>query len=112
MSDHVLIRDLAFADGSSAQLRLGMAVRVRSGTIDWIGPTENADPHGVEEVIDGGGGFGGAWLRDRRRHRAGDGGQKRDAGVDALSTGQHGDIHADHAYRTLRQRGWAQTHGG
>jgi imidazolonepropionase-like amidohydrolase len=54
VAQRLLIRDLALADGSSAQLQLGIAVVVQDGRIQWLGPTEEAEPAGAE-VIDGGG---------------------------------------------------------
>jgi imidazolonepropionase-like amidohydrolase len=55
MPGRLVIRDLALADGTSSQLRLGVEVVVADGHIEWIGPTEEADASGAE-VLDGGGG--------------------------------------------------------
>jgi imidazolonepropionase-like amidohydrolase len=54
----LVIRDLALADGTSAQLQLGIAVVIEDGHIQWLGPTEQADAAGAE-VMDGGGGSAG-----------------------------------------------------
>ena len=69
----MLIRDLALADGTSAQLQLGMAVLVEDGRIEWLGPTEEADPAGAE-VIDGGGATLMPGMVDAHSHLSGPGG--------------------------------------
>jgi len=53
---HVLYRDAAFADGRSAQLRLGVSVLVSGGRISWIRPAddEGERPAGTE-IVDAGG---------------------------------------------------------
>jgi imidazolonepropionase-like amidohydrolase len=70
----VLIRDLAMADGSSAQLQLGIAVRVEGDKIAWIGPTEEADLRAADEVIDGGGATLVPGMVDAHSHLTGPGG--------------------------------------
>jgi imidazolonepropionase-like amidohydrolase len=74
MGDQVLIRDLALADGTSAQLQVGIAVRISAGRVDWIGPTEEADPHGMDEVVDGGGATLIPGMVDAHSHLTGPGG--------------------------------------
>ena len=53
MARRLLIRDLALADGSSPQLQLDVAVSIEDARIQWLGPTEEADPANAD-VIDGG----------------------------------------------------------
>jgi imidazolonepropionase-like amidohydrolase len=56
MTNAMVYRDAAMADGRSAQLRLGVSVLVENDTISWIRPTEDEDelPSGCE-VVDAGG---------------------------------------------------------
>ncbi len=51
----MLLREFAFADGMSAQLQHGMALRIENGHIAWLGPDGDADPKGSQEVIDASG---------------------------------------------------------
>jgi imidazolonepropionase-like amidohydrolase len=54
----VLYRDAAYADGRSDQLRLGVSVLVRDGTIAWIRPTDDEGDPGPADglaVVDAGG---------------------------------------------------------
>src|SRR2546428_13905905 len=60
VAGRLVIRDLALADGTPAQLQLGIAVVIEDGPIQWLGPTEEADSAGTE-VMD----RGGATLRPR-----------------------------------------------
>jgi imidazolonepropionase-like amidohydrolase len=68
-----VIRDLAFADGTSPNLQLGVAVVVEDGQIRWLGPTEEADPTGAD-IIDGGGATLVPGLVDAHSHLTGPGG--------------------------------------
>jgi imidazolonepropionase-like amidohydrolase len=54
VAGQLLIRELALADGTSAQLQLDRAVLIDDGYVQWLGPTEEADATGAE-VMDGGG---------------------------------------------------------
>jgi imidazolonepropionase-like amidohydrolase len=69
----MLIRDLAFADGRSASLQLGMAIRVDDGHITWLGPSEEARAAGAD-IIDGGGATLVPGLVDCHSHLTGPGG--------------------------------------
>src|SRR5690349_19414589 len=73
MTRVLLIRDLAFADGTSPSLKVGLAVAVRDGHIAWIGPDEEADARGAE-VIDGGGATLIPAMVDGHSHLVGQGG--------------------------------------
>jgi imidazolonepropionase-like amidohydrolase len=68
-----MIRDLAFADGTSPELQLGIGVLVEAGRIAWIGPTEEADPTGAD-VLDGGGATLVPAMVDAHSHLTGPGG--------------------------------------
>lgn len=68
-----MIRDLAFADGTSPELQLGIGVLVEAGRIAWIGPSEEADPTGAD-VLDGGGATLVPAMVDAHSHLTGPGG--------------------------------------
>jgi imidazolonepropionase-like amidohydrolase len=58
MTDRVLYRDAAIADGRSDQLRIGVSVLVKGSTIAWIRPTDDeGDPGPADglEVVDASG---------------------------------------------------------
>jgi imidazolonepropionase-like amidohydrolase len=69
----LLIRDLAFADGTSATLQLGIGLLVEGSQIRWIGPTEEADPTDAD-ILDGGGATLVPALVDAHSHLTGPGG--------------------------------------
>jgi imidazolonepropionase-like amidohydrolase len=73
VAERLLIRDLALADGTSEQLQLGVAVVIEDGHVQWLGPTEDADPAGAE-VIDGGGATLMPGMVDAHSHLSGPGG--------------------------------------
>jgi imidazolonepropionase-like amidohydrolase len=73
MPARLLIRDLAFADGTSPQLQLGIGLLVEAGQITWIGPTEEADPTDAD-ILDGGGATLVPALVDAHSHLTGPGG--------------------------------------
>jgi hypothetical protein len=69
----LLIRDLAFADATSPNLQLGIALLVEGSQVRWIGPTEEADPTGAD-ILDGGGATLVPALVDAHSHLTGPGG--------------------------------------
>jgi len=69
----LLIVDLAFADGRSERLQLGMAVLIEGERISWMGPAEEADPAGAE-ILDGSGATLVPALVDGHSHLTGPGG--------------------------------------
>jgi imidazolonepropionase-like amidohydrolase len=69
----LLIRDLAFADGTSADLQLGIGLLVEGSQIRWIGPSEEADSTGAD-ILDGGGATLIPALVDAHSHLTGPGG--------------------------------------
>ena len=73
MPPRLLIRDLAFADGTSSNLQLGIGLLVEGSQIRWIGPTEEADPTGAD-ILDGGGATLVPALVDAHSHLTGPGG--------------------------------------
>src|SRR6202158_1106136 len=73
MPERLLIRDLAFADGTSPTLQLGIGGLVEDDRIAWIGPTEEADPTGAD-ILDGGGATLVPALVDAHSHLTGPGG--------------------------------------
>jgi imidazolonepropionase-like amidohydrolase len=73
MAGRLLIRDLALADGTSPRLQLGVAVVIEDGRIQWLGPTEEADPTGAD-VLDGGGATLVPGMVDAHSHLSGPGG--------------------------------------
>jgi imidazolonepropionase-like amidohydrolase len=64
---------LDVADGTSAQLELGIAVTIEDGRIQWLGPNEEVDPSGAE-IIDGGGATLIPGMVDAHSHLSGPGG--------------------------------------
>ena len=50
----IVLRDAAFADGTSPSLRTGVSLAIEGDTIAWIRPNDSADLTGAE-VIDAGG---------------------------------------------------------
>jgi imidazolonepropionase-like amidohydrolase len=52
MTDRVLYRDAAIADGRSDQLRLGVSVLVEDSTIAWIRPTDDEGDPGPADGLD------------------------------------------------------------
>ncbi len=50
----MLLRDFAFADGTSDRLQLGMALRIDHGHVAWLGTDEEAEPRG-QDVLDASG---------------------------------------------------------
>jgi imidazolonepropionase-like amidohydrolase len=73
VTERLLLRDLALADGTGPRLQLGVAVLVEDGHIAWLGPTEEADWPGAE-VLDGGGATLIPALVDGHSHLTGQGG--------------------------------------
>jgi imidazolonepropionase-like amidohydrolase len=73
VTERLLLKDLALADGISPQLRLGVAVLVEDGHIAWLGSTEEADVPGAE-VLDGGGATLIPAMVDGHSHLTGQGG--------------------------------------
>lgn len=73
MPTRLLIRDLAFADGTSADLQLGIGLLVEGSQIRWIGPSEEADSTGAD-ILDGGGATLIPALVDAHSHLTGPGG--------------------------------------
>jgi imidazolonepropionase-like amidohydrolase len=69
----LLIRDLAFADGTSGNLQLGIGLLVEGSRIQWIGPSEEADATGAD-ILDGGGATLVPALIDAHSHLTGPGG--------------------------------------
>jgi imidazolonepropionase-like amidohydrolase len=69
----LLIRDLAFADGTSADLQLGIGLLLEGSQIRWIGPSEEADSAGAD-ILDGGGATLIPALVDAHSHLTGPGG--------------------------------------
>jgi imidazolonepropionase-like amidohydrolase len=73
MAGQLVIRDLALADGTTAQLQLGIAVVVEGDHIRWLGPTEDVDPAGAQ-IMDGGGATLMPGMVDAHSHLSGPGG--------------------------------------
>jgi imidazolonepropionase-like amidohydrolase len=74
MPQRLLIRDLALADGTSPRLQVGVGLIVDDGRIAWIGPSDEADPTGAHDVLDGGGATLVPALVDAHSHLTGPGG--------------------------------------
>jgi len=69
----LLIRDLAYADGTSPSLQLGIGLLIEGSRIGWFGPTEAADATDAD-ILDGGGATLVPGLVDAHSHLTGPGG--------------------------------------
>lgn len=69
----LVIADLAFADGMSSTLKLGVSIVVEGERIASIGPDDEVDPAGAE-VVDGGGATLVPAMVDAHSHLSGPGG--------------------------------------